>query len=82
MRCDDQTRQPHGDQALTKGPDRDHDRHNAAFFQQPGDVSDGHVTDRSGRHEQRGIHLLLLQDFVNELHNYVGILRATPALAP
>jgi len=25
---------------------------------------------------------LLLQDFINEPHNYVGVLRATPALAP
>ena len=50
-------------QSPAKGNCGDDHRGDAGFFQKAGEVSDGHVADRSDRHQQHCVYLLLLEHF-------------------
>lgn len=56
----DQAGQAHGLQPVPKDNRSNHHRSDAGLFQQTGDVSHGHVTDRSERDEYSAIDFMAL----------------------
>lgn len=56
-----QAGQTHGRQAVAEGGHPDHHRRHAPFFQQACNVSHGHMTDRSDRHQDDSVDGLCLQ---------------------
>ena len=69
-------RRLHLDSAMAEWASHYHDRGNSGFLEAAGDVSDGHVTVRSDRYEQRGVHFVLFEQrdpFRNRLFSQVDL---------
>ena len=66
MGRDDHPGQCHFFQMLSKSLHGDDYRRNPRFFNQPGNVSDRHVANRSNRHQQDRIDMLLFE-YLNPL---------------
>lgn len=61
--CQQRTSWRHREQTRLEDIRRQNHRWDAALFDKPGQVSHGHVTDRSNRHQQDGLNPPILQAF-------------------
>lgn len=61
IRCDDQARHTHGRKSLLERGHSDHNRGDPGGFEQTCNMSHGHVTNRSDRHQQNRVNCLRLK---------------------